>query len=108
MFSSLRGRLLISYVVVILVCLALAALTLIVIARPIQQRLTAFRLASQMNVVGPRVRALVERGRSPEQITEALTRLLAGRGRFLLLDGQGNILGDTEGKWTGKRLLDRL
>jgi signal transduction histidine kinase len=107
MASSLRARLLISYVVVILVCLALAALTLMVVARPVQQRLLTFRLSSQMALVAPRVRTLVERGRSPEQITDALARVLAGRGRFLLLDRQGNILGDTDGKWTGKRLLDR-
>jgi signal transduction histidine kinase len=107
MFSSLRARLLISYIVVILVCLALAALTLIVIARPVQQRLLAFRLSSQMTVLAPRLRTLVERGRSPEQITDALARAMAGRGRFLLLDGRGDILGDTDGKWTGKRLLDR-
>jgi signal transduction histidine kinase len=107
MFSSLRARLLISYVVVILVCLTLAALTLILVARPVQQRLLTARLSAQVTLAAPRVRTMVDRGRSPAQITELLARATAGRGgRILLLDGRGEVLGDTEAEWTGQRLPD--
>lgn len=105
MFSSLRGRLLISYVFVIVVCLFLAALTLILVARPIQQRLTAVRLSAQVALISPRVRTLLERGLSPEQIAEELAPVVSRRGaRLLLLDRQGRILGDTDGRWAGQQV----
>ena len=42
---SLRWRLIISYIIIIMVSLSLAFLTLILIARPIQNRLIEIRLA---------------------------------------------------------------
>jgi signal transduction histidine kinase len=105
MFSSLRGRLLISYVFVIVVCLFLAALTLILVARPIQQRLTAVRLSAQLALISPRVKTMLERGLSPEQIAEELAPVVSRReARLLMLDRQGRILGDTSGRWAGQQV----
>ncbi len=107
MFSSLRARLLISYILIILVCLSLAALTLILVARPIQQRLLTRRLEAQVRLAAPLVGTMLERGLSPDQITERLARRGLGRGaRLLLLDEQGLVLGDTGGEWNGQRLGD--
>jgi signal transduction histidine kinase len=107
MRSSLRTRLLISYLIVILVCLALAALTLLVIARPIQQRLASARLSAQVTLAIPRVQAMLDRGLRPNQIAERLAAGITRRGtRVLLLDRQGQVLGDTGGEWTGQRVDD--
>jgi two-component system OmpR family sensor kinase len=107
MFSSLRARLLISYVVVIVVCLALAALALILIARPIQQRLATVRLSAQVALAVPRVETLLERGLPPEQIAARLATVIARRsGRMLLIDRQGRIVGDTDGEWGGQLVGD--
>jgi two-component system OmpR family sensor kinase len=105
--SSLRARLLISYIVVIVVCLTLAALTLILVARPIQQRLITARLAGQVALTAPRVEALLERGFSLEQISARLTAVGVRRDvRLLLVDQQGRILGDTDGEWEGQLVSD--
>jgi two-component system OmpR family sensor kinase len=103
MFSTLRARLLLSYLIIILVCLVLAALTLILVARPIQQRLVLARLSAQATLIVPRVQNLLGRGLSPQQIAEQLQTLAARRGaRVLLLSDQGRILGDTADEWTGQ------
>lgn len=105
--SSLRARLLISYIVVILVCLALATLTLILVARPIQQRLITVRLTGQAALATPRVQTLLERGLALEQVVARLTAVGARRDmRLLLVDQQGQILGDTSGQWEGQFLAD--
>jgi signal transduction histidine kinase len=107
MFSTLRARLLSSYLIVILVCLTLAGLTLIFLARPIQQRLAAIRLSAQVALAVPRVQAMLERGLAPGQIAERLAPTIGRRGaRMLLLDSRGQILGDTQGVWTGQSVSD--
>jgi len=104
---SLRARLLFSYVVVIVVCLTLATLTLILVVRPIQQRLTTARLSAQVALTVPRVQTLLERGLSPAQAAERLASVTAGRGvRLLLVDKEGRILGDTNGEWDGQLVGD--
>jgi two-component system OmpR family sensor kinase len=105
MFSTLRARLLLSYVVVIVVCLTLTTLVLILIARPLQQRIAIVRLSAQVTLTVPRVQTLLERGLSPEQIGERLARgSVRQEARVLLLDGQGQVLGDSEGEWVGQRV----
>ncbi|MEJ2557998.1 MAG: HAMP domain-containing sensor histidine kinase, partial [Anaerolineae bacterium] len=105
MFSTLRARLLFSYVVVILVCLTLTTLTLILIARPLQQRIAIARLSAQVTLTVPRVRTLLERGLSPEQIGERLALAsVRQEARLLLLDKQGQVLGDSDGEWVGQQV----
>lgn len=107
MFSSLRARLLTSYVMVILVCLTLAGLTLIFLARPIQQRLASARLSAQVALAIPRVQAMLGRGLLAGQIAEQLAPASSRRGtRLLLLDKQGRVLGDTQGEWAGQSVSD--
>ncbi len=105
MFSTLRARLLLSYVVVILVCLTLTTLTLILIARPLQQRIAIARLSAQVTLTLPRVRTLLERALSPEQIGERLALAsVRQEARLLLLDRQGQVLGDSDGEWIGQQI----
>ncbi len=105
--SSLRARLLISYLVVIVVCLTLAALTLLLIARPLQQRMATVRLSAQVALAIPRVEAMLERGLGPEQIAQRLAAGTARQGtRLLLVDKQGRVLADTGGEWTNQSVDD--
>lgn len=104
---SLRARLLISYITVIVVCLALAALTLILIARPIQQRLVTARLTAQVTLTAPRVQTMLERDLSPDQIAARIGEIASRRDmRVLLVDRQSRILGDTQGEWQGQLVDD--
>jgi two-component system OmpR family sensor kinase len=104
---SLRARLLISYIIVIVVCLTLAALTLILVARPIQRRLITARLAAQVTLTTPRVQTMLDRGLSPDQIATRIGEIASRRDmRVLLVDRQGQILGDTQGEWQGQLVDD--
>ncbi len=107
MFSGLRARLLISYVIVIVICLALAGLTLILVARPVQQRLAIARLSAQVALIAPRAQVLLERELPPEQVAQQLATVATRRSaRVLLLDSQGRVLGDTDGEWVGQLVGD--
>ncbi|MEE9618356.1 MAG: hypothetical protein V3T90_15325, partial [Anaerolineae bacterium] len=74
MFRSLSSRLLLSYVIVILVCLLVAALALLVVlrVRQVQQRFAFQRLGDLA-----RMTAVAARGRnvSPEQMAPLLQRV---------------------------------
>ena len=109
MFSSLRSRLLLSYVVVICVCLVLVTVTLVLIARPVQERLLTARLSKQLVLAAPRVQALLEQGQVPARLPDTVARSVTGRGmRLLLVDQHGWILGDTAGRWAGERVPSDL
>ncbi len=95
MFRSLNSRLLLSYVVVILVCLLVAALGLLVALRirQVQQRFVYQRLGDVA-----RLTIVVVRGRNvgPERLAPLLRRLDQDRNmRILLLDSQGNVVLDS-------------
>ena len=105
MFRSLSSRLLLSYVVVILVCLLVAALALLLVLRirQVQQRFAFQRLGDLA-----RMTAVAARGRnvSPEQMAPLLQRVDQDRNvRVLLLDPQGSVVLDSRGEWKGQNLL---
>ena len=103
--SSLRSRLFISYVVVIFVCLVLVTLSLIFVARPIQERLTTARLATQLALTAPLVRTLLQEEPAPARAMDALARRADRRDmRMLVVDRDGRVLGDTSREWLGQRL----
>jgi two-component system, OmpR family, sensor kinase len=105
MFGSLRGRLLLSYLAIICVCLALVTVTMVLLARPIQERLLRTRLAARAALVAPRLQSGLDEGLSPAQLGRALSnRLDRQTARALLLDADGTILGDNGDAWTGRRL----
>lgn len=105
MFTSLRGRLLASYVVVIALSLALAFVALTLVARPLQERLLRVRLATWAALVAPRIQDALERGWSLAQIGQQLPRRLDRRTvRVLLVDTDGRVLADSADEWRGERL----
>jgi signal transduction histidine kinase len=105
MLHSLRSRLLLSYIAVILVCLLVAGLALLVAlrVRQVQQRFVLQRL----NDVA-RVTVVAVRGRdvSPERLAPWLRRIDQNQDvRALLLDSQGSVVLDSRGEWKGQNLL---
>ena len=102
---SLRSRLIISYIAIIVVCLLLAFLTLILVARPIQNRLVGLRLITQSRQVALRLNNLYQRHASREDILDRFNAWSAASGAHLLLvDPQLTIVADSQEAWTGQQL----
>jgi len=106
MFRSLNSRLLLSYVVVILVCLLVVALGLLVALRirQVQQRFVYQRLGDVA-----RLTIVAVRGRNvgPERLAPLLRRVDQDRNmRILLLDSQGNVVLDSRDEWESQNLLE--
>ncbi|HID61447.1 MAG TPA: HAMP domain-containing protein [Anaerolineae bacterium] len=105
MFTSLRSRLILSYIVVISVCLILAGLILIVLLRPFQTRLAYINLAAKALPASRLVRELSRRGLTPEEIGAQLKEQAQEDGtRILILTLRGEVLADTEDKLIGQQL----
>ncbi len=105
MFRSLRSRLLLSYIAVILVCLLVAGLALLVAlrVRQVQQRFVLQRLSDVA-----RVTVVMVRGRNvaPDRLAPWLRRIDQNQNvRVLLLDSKGSVVLDSRGDWKGQNLL---
>lgn len=107
---SLRTRLLLSYALVILVCVAIIFVALLLLLReaPTQKRLVTGRLSLEAGVIQRLIRTPLQNNVSPEQIVRRL-QVVDNRtdSRILLIDGQsGEVLGDTGGTLTGRSLFE--
>jgi len=105
MFTSLRSRLIVSYVVIISICLILVGLILIVLLRPFQTRLAYLNLAAKALPTARLVRELSLRGLTAEEIGQQLEEQTQEDGtRILILTPRGEVLADTEDKLAGQVL----
>ncbi len=109
MFKSLRARLLISYIVVIVVILFAAGLTLALLFRGGQDQVSEARLKASIPLTTRLVRALTEQGMNPEQIVEELkVNARVPRTRVLLLN-RDRVIGDTgDGALVGQSVFTDL
>jgi len=104
-FTSLRSRLILSYIVVISVCLILAGLISIVLLRPFQTRLAYINLAAKALPTTRLVRELSRRGLTPKEIAAQLKeQTQEDETKILILTSGGEVLADTEDKLVGKIL----
>jgi two-component system OmpR family sensor kinase len=104
-FTSLRSRLILSYIVVISVCLLSAGLILTVLLRPFQTRLAYINLAAKALPTSRLVRELSRRGLTPEEIGAQLKeQAQEDESRILILTLKGEVLADTEDKLIGQQL----
>jgi len=104
MFRGLNFRLLLSYVVVTLVCLALVGLGLLLFVRssPLWTGAVFLRLEAAARAAVP---ALRETG--PDSLSDRLTRVAEEQEvRVLLLDAGGKVRFDSEEEWVGERLKE--
>jgi two-component system OmpR family sensor kinase len=103
---SLRTRLIISYVFVIAIALTLAFLTLLLVARPLQNRLATARLATQSRLVAARLERMSYR---PDDLQAWFDQLFGPGGRLddvrlLVFDSRLTVLADTDGLRQGQTL----
>lgn len=107
---SLRTRLLLSYALVIFVCIAIILVALLFLLReaPTQKRLVTGRLSLEAGVIQRLIRTPLQNDVPPEQIMRRL-QVVDDRTdtRILLINGQsGEVLGDTGGTLTGHSLFE--
>lgn len=103
MFNSLRSRLLGSYILIILICLAVTGVVLTILLIPQITRLTYLRLADKSLPTSSYVASLRRQGLGPEEIISRLEELAASQGtRILIVTRDGMVLADTENHWVGR------
>lgn len=104
MFTSLRARLIASYIVIILICLVLVSLASIFLVGRLQARLVFSGLVDAAVPTAYRVYSLLQRNLTPVEIIELLKEQAEKQEvRILLLTPRGQVLADTQGDWTGKQ-----
>jgi signal transduction histidine kinase len=109
MTMSLRTRLLLSYLLVIVTCIAVIALALLLLLRdaPVQRRLLTARLTIEAGVVQRLLRLPLQNGVPPDQLMRRIQNSGANlNGRVLLINEQtGEILADSDNQLTGRNLF---
>jgi signal transduction histidine kinase len=112
MFTSLRARLIASYIAIVLICLVLVSLALIFLVGRLQARFVYSGLVDAAVPTAYRVYNLLQRNLTPEEIIELLKEQAEKQEvRILLLTPRGQVLADTQGDWTGKQTkitLDKI
>jgi len=108
MFRTLRGKLIASHTLVVVICLLLAGASMIVLLRGYRQRLVWAELQSRAGVASFRLGRYLERYPLAEhapRLRQAATELGV---RFLLLSEEGWVLYDSEGEIEGQRVTTDL
>jgi signal transduction histidine kinase len=104
MFTSLRARLIASYIVVILICLVLVGLASFFLLSRFQTKLVFSGLFDAAVPTAYRVHGLLQQDLTPLEIAELLKEQAEKQEiRILLLTPKGQVLADTQGDWTGKQ-----
>ncbi len=101
---SLRWRLILSYIIIIVVSLLLTFTTLLIIARPIQSRLLSARLATQSRQAAFWVNALYRQQAPLERIATRLATWGQQNNTRVLLIAKGRVLVDSRGLWQGQQI----
>jgi two-component system OmpR family sensor kinase len=105
MFTTLRSRLIGSYVLIIVTCLAITGIVLAALLIPQVSRLTYLRLAEQGLSITLRVISLRGQGLAPARIVDTLQQRGGIDGNFVLIvTGDGRVLASTEDEWMGREL----
>jgi len=106
---SLRFRLFLSHVAVMLIILLAAGLTLGFIWRGAQERIIKSRLSASLPLTTRLVRTLLRQGAAPADIASQVADDFANRNARMLLVKRGHVIGDTDGgALVGKTLFDHL
>ncbi len=102
---GLTWRLLLSYIIIIAVSLTLALVTLILVARPIQNRSARIRLAAESRQVAVWINQLYRQGASTDEVLQQLSAAAAENNTHLIfLNPQGQVLADSRNAWVGQQL----
>lgn len=104
MFSGIHSRLIASYVVVILVALAVAFGALLLVTRPLQSRVTQTVLRRQVSLIGPPLDQALRRGVPVGEILARVQQREIRTNRLLIVTPAGEVLADSAGRWLGQRV----
>ncbi len=105
MFASLRSRLIGSYILIIVISLAVAGIVLMLLLTPQVIRLTYLRLVDKSLPTALHVRSLRTRGLTTEEIIATLEEQAITQGtRILIVTRDGMVLADTDGRWVGQQV----
>lgn len=105
MFRSLRGKLVVSYSLVILLCLILAGSAFVYLLRGYQRQLKLNQLGDLALPITWQVRLLERAGATPDQMAPYLQDRAAELGiRILVVDPTGVVLTDTKGSMQGEKV----
>ncbi|HEY84736.1 MAG TPA: HAMP domain-containing protein, partial [Chloroflexi bacterium] len=109
MFKGIRSRLILSYIIVILIALAVAFLALILVSRPLQTRFIEMRLVSELNRISLPLKQELRRsflaGTPPERLSAQLNKRFApSNDRLLILRANGKIVFDSQGMWVDQTI----
>ena len=105
---SLNWRLIVSYAAIIVITLLLAFIALLIIARPLQNRLAVLRLANQSQVLQTQINQRLQNDATLEQAVRWLDSrpgLTNNPPQVLLIDTDGNILFDSQHRFAGQHLV---
>jgi len=109
MLTSLRSRLIASYIIIILICLVLVGLASIFLLGRFQVGLVFSGLVDAAVPTAFRVSSLLQRDLTPVEIAALLKEQAEEQElRILLLTPKGQVLADTQGDWTGKQAKTAL
>jgi two-component system OmpR family sensor kinase len=104
MFTSLRARLIVSYMVIILICLILVSVASVFLLSRFQAALVYMGLSEAALPTAYRVYGLLQQNLTPLEIADLLEEQAEKQGvRILLLAPGGKVLADTQGNWVGKQ-----
>ena len=107
---SLRARLLLSYALVIFVCVAIIGVALLFLLRdaPVQKRLVAARLTLEAATITRLLRTSLQNGAPPEQIVRRAQNIGdRSDSRILLIDdASGQIRADSDNRLMNRNLYD--
>lgn len=102
---TLTWRLFSSYFIVVVVSLTLAFATLVLVSRPIQNRLIRTRLSIEARQAAARLNVLYRQGAATAAVVEQFQAAVTENDPHLvLLNLQGQVLADSKGDWTGQQL----
>ena len=107
--TTLRSRLIGSYLIIILICLSVTGVILTLLLVPQVTRLTYLRLAEKGLPTALRVFSMRGQGRSPGEIVDALGDSAAAAGTpMLIVNTDGRVLADSQDSWVGRDANLRL
>jgi two-component system OmpR family sensor kinase len=105
MLSTLRSRLVGSYILIVIACLSVTGIVLTLLLLPQVTRLTYLRLAEKGLPTTLRVFGLRGQGKSPEEIINILRRqTIADGSRILIVSSDGGVLADSQDRWVGREV----
>jgi len=104
MFASLRARLIVSYIVIILICLVLVSLASFFLLSRFQATLVYMGLREAAVPTAYQVYRLLQQDLMPAEIVKLLEEQAEKlEVRILLLTPRGQVLADTQGNWAGEQ-----